>query len=72
MFAWFSYIAPLLINVSKFDPSSISYLMLIAGIGMVLGNILGGYLADIKDPIKVAILSSFIDGIFFPNSGFFF
>ncbi|TLS98907.1 MFS transporter [Aliarcobacter cibarius] len=54
-FAWFSYIAPLLINVSKFDPSSISYLMLIAGIGMVLGNILGGYLADKKDPIKVAI-----------------
>ncbi|QEZ88513.1 major facilitator superfamily transporter [Aliarcobacter cibarius] len=55
LFAWFSYIAPLLINVSKFDPSSISYLMLIAGIGMVLGNILGGYLADKKDPIKVAI-----------------
>jgi DHA1 family arabinose polymer transporter-like MFS transporter len=55
LFAWFSYIAPLLINVSKFDPSSISYLMLIAGIGMVLGNILGGYLADNKDPIKVAI-----------------
>lgn len=55
LFAWFSYIAPLLINVSKFEANSISYLMLIAGIGMVLGNILGGYLADKKEPIKVAI-----------------
>ena len=55
LFAWFSYIAPLLINVSKFSPSSISYLMLVAGVGMVVGNILGGYLADKKDPIKVAI-----------------
>ena len=55
LFAWFSYIAPLLINVSKFPPHSISYLMLVAGVGMVVGNILGGYLADKKDPIKVAI-----------------
>ena len=71
LFAWFSYIAPLLINVSKFDPSSISYLMLIAGVGMVLGNILGGYLADKKDPIKVAIyLLSFM--VFFLILVFFF
>ncbi|WP_367301359.1 MFS transporter [Aliarcobacter cryaerophilus] len=55
LFAWFSYIAPLLINISKFPPHSISYLMLVAGVGMVAGNILGGYLADKKDPIKVAI-----------------
>ena len=71
LFAWFSYIAPLLINVSKFDPSSISYLMLIAGVGMVLGNILGGYLADKKDPTKVAIyLLSFM--VFFLILVFFF
>ncbi|WP_418186344.1 MFS transporter [Aliarcobacter lanthieri] len=55
LFAWFSYIAPLLINISNFDPSNISYLMIVAGAGMVLGNILGGYLADKKNPIKVAI-----------------
>lgn len=71
LFAWFSYIAPLLINVSKFAPSSISYLMLVAGVGMVLGNILGGYLADKKDPIKVAIyLLSFM--VFFLIMVFFF
>ena len=55
LFAWFSYIAPLLINVSNFDPAHISYLMIIAGAGMVLGNILGGYLADKKEPIVAAI-----------------
>ncbi|WP_419769109.1 MAG: MFS transporter [Candidatus Marinarcus sp.] len=55
LFAWFSYIAPLLIHVSKFDISSVSYLMIVAGAGMVVGNILGGYLADKKNPIKVAI-----------------
>ncbi|WP_418181036.1 MFS transporter [Aliarcobacter lanthieri] len=62
LFAWFSYIAPLLINISNFDPSNISYLMIVAGAGMVLGNILGGYLADKKNPIKVAIylLSSMV------------
>jgi len=55
LFAWFSYIAPLLINISKFPADTISYLMIVAGIGMVLGNILGGYLADRHNPIKVAI-----------------
>ncbi|RBQ26004.1 MFS transporter [Arcobacter sp. CECT 9188] len=62
LFAWFSYIAPLLINISNFDPSNISYLMIVAGAGMVLGNILGGYLADKTNPIKVAIylLSSMV------------
>lgn len=29
--------------------------MIIAGAGMVLGNILGGYLADKKEPIVAAI-----------------
>lgn len=48
LFAWFSYIAPLLIYVSKFEVGSVSYLMIVAGAGMVVGNILGGYLADKK------------------------
>lgn len=55
LFAWFSYIAPLLIHVSNFDAGSVSYLMIVAGAGMVVGNILGGYMADKKNPIKVAI-----------------
>lgn len=56
LFAWFSYIAPLLINVSGFDIADISYLMIVAGAGMVVGNITGGYLADKKDPVIASII----------------
>lgn len=56
LFAWFSYIAPLLINVSGFDIADISYLMIVAGAGMVVGNIAGGYLADKKDPVIASII----------------
>lgn len=59
LFAWFSYIAPLLTNVSNFDKGSVSYLMIVAGAGMVVGNILGGTLADKKDPIKVCMFLLF-------------
>lgn len=60
LFAWFSYIAPLLIHVSGFDKGSVSYLMIVAGAGMVVGNILGGYLSDKKEPIKVLIILLFL------------
>ncbi|MDN5100761.1 MFS transporter [Aliarcobacter butzleri] len=64
LFAWFSYIAPLLIHVPKFDPSTVSYLMIVAGAGMVLGNIMGGYFSDKKDPVKVIITILFLMIIF--------
>ena len=56
LFAWFSYIAPLLINISGFDVGSVSYMMVVAGFGMVVGNIFGGYLADKRDPVIVSII----------------
>ena len=56
LFAWFSYIAPLLIHVSGFDIADVSYLMVVAGAGMVIGNIGGGYLADKKDPVIASII----------------
>jgi len=55
LFAWFSYIAPLLIHVSGFEIGSVSYMMAVAGGGMVVGNIFGGYLADKKDPVIASI-----------------
>ncbi|KLE04735.1 MFS transporter [Aliarcobacter butzleri] len=64
LFAWFSYIAPLLIHVSKFDPSTVSYLMIVAGAGMVVGNIMAGYFSDKKDPVKVIITILFLMIIF--------
>ncbi len=50
MFAWISYIAPLLINVSGFSPEDVSYILILAGLGMVVGNFAGGKLADKYSP----------------------
>jgi DHA1 family arabinose polymer transporter-like MFS transporter len=58
LFAWISYIAPLLINVSKFSPEDVSYILILAGFGMVVGNFLGGKLADkfLPAPTVLALL----------------
>jgi DHA1 family arabinose polymer transporter-like MFS transporter len=46
VFAWASYIAPMLIHMTSFSAGSISYIMALAGMGMVIGNFIGGKLAD--------------------------
>ena len=56
LFSWVSYIAPLLINISHFDITSVPYLMSLAGLGMVIGNLLGGRLSDKYSPIKAIIM----------------
>ena len=50
LFAWISYIAPLLINISGFLPEDVSYILILAGFGMVVGNFAGGKLADKFSP----------------------
>ena len=56
LFSWFSYITPLLTEVSGFSSENISYLMVLAGAGIVMGNYLGGILADKLNPIKATAL----------------
>ncbi len=46
IFCWYSYVSKSMINVSGFDESALTYIMVLAGIGMVIGNILGGKLSD--------------------------
>jgi DHA1 family arabinose polymer transporter-like MFS transporter len=46
LFAWISYIAPLMTEVSHFSSGSVSWILILAGFGMVVGNIIGGRLAD--------------------------
>jgi DHA1 family arabinose polymer transporter-like MFS transporter len=50
LFCWISYIAPLLTEVSKFQASDVSYIMVLAGLGMVIGNLIGGKLTDRFSP----------------------
>ncbi len=52
LFAWISYIAPLMTEVGGFSSSSISSIMIIAGLGMAAGNFIGGRLADRFSPLK--------------------
>ncbi|WP_340649815.1 MFS transporter [Pseudoxanthomonas winnipegensis] len=46
VFAVFTYIQPLLVQVTGFSQSAVSPVLLVFGVGMILGNLLGGRLAD--------------------------
>ena len=52
VFCWYSYINPLLTEVSGFTAESITALMVLAGFGMV-GNLVSGRLSDRYTPGKV-------------------
>ncbi len=53
VFCWYSYINPLLTDVSGFSAGSITGLMVLAGFGMVVGNLVSGRLSDRYTPGKV-------------------
>ena len=55
LFSWFSYIAPLLTKVSGFSDNSITYILALAGVGMLVGNFIGGRLADAFSPAKASV-----------------
>lgn len=56
-FAWYSYIAPLITKVSGYPESMVGYAMIIAGLGMVVGNFLGAKLTEKLAPMKAIIVS---------------
>ena len=56
VFCWYSYINPLLTEVSGFSPDSITALMMLAGFGMVIGNLVSGRLSDRYTPGKVGVV----------------
>lgn len=45
-FAWYSYIAPLLLDVSGHSETTVSYAMVLAGTGMVAGNFIGARMEE--------------------------
>ena len=53
VFCWYSYITPLLTNVSGFSAESVTALMVLAGFGMVVGNLVSGRFSDRYTPGKV-------------------
>jgi DHA1 family inner membrane transport protein len=54
VFAVFTYIAPILTQISGFKESAVSPILLLFGLGLVGGNLLGGKLAD-KNLLKTMV-----------------
>ncbi|MGW2278344.1 MFS transporter [Streptomyces sp. NPDC001770] len=46
VFAAITYITPMMTGIAGFAPSSVTWLLVLFGIGMVVGNLLGGKFAD--------------------------
>ncbi len=57
MFALFSYIAPMLIQITGISADGVSWTLFLMGAGLTLGNTLGGRLADRK--LSLSLLLSF-------------
>jgi len=57
LFAWISYISPIMTEVAGFSKDMVPYIMILAGVGMVVGNLLGGKLADTISPAAACIVS---------------
>ncbi|MBC73590.1 MAG: MFS transporter [Muricauda sp.] len=57
LFAWISYIAPLMTEVSGIAPNNMPYIMVLAGLGMVVGNLVGGKMSDKLGPSTTIILA---------------
>jgi DHA1 family inner membrane transport protein len=56
VFAFFTYIQPVLTEISGFSEDSISPILLVFGLGLAAGNVGGGKLADWN--VKVALVAS--------------
>lgn len=61
VYCWLSYIAPIMTEVAGFSESSMTFIMVLVGAGMVLGNFCSGRLSDKYSPsIVTAILSTVV------------
>lgn len=54
LFTWYSYIAPLMTEVAGFSAENVTYILMLAGAGMMVGNFIGGFLADKYSPAKAS------------------
>ncbi|UYW02529.1 MFS transporter [Flavobacterium agricola] len=55
LFAWISYISPMVTKVSGLTESQVPIIMILIGLGMFFGNLLGGKVSDTVSPTKAAI-----------------
>ncbi|MBP2615747.1 MFS transporter [Chryseobacterium jejuense] len=60
LFTWLSYITPLMTVISGVESSQMAYVMVLAGAGMVVGNLAGGIISDKLGPEKTCALLIFL------------
>jgi DHA1 family inner membrane transport protein len=59
MFTVFTYIAPILLQVTKVSPDFVTAMLVVYGVGLTLGNYLGGRFADkALNPTLIVVLSA--------------
>ncbi len=56
-FAWYSYIAPLITEVAGHAESMVGYAMVIAGLGMIVGNFLGAKMVEKFSAMNAVFIS---------------
>ncbi|MCM1041656.1 MAG: MFS transporter [Bacteroides sp.] len=54
VYCWFSYVEPMMTQISGFSSASMTWIMMLAGLGMVTGNLSAGKLADRYRPSLVS------------------
>ncbi|MBR7837655.1 MFS transporter [Actinospica durhamensis] len=60
LFATFSYITPMMTNVTHYADSSITWLLVLFGLGMTVGNLVGARLSD-RFPARTLVISLFAE-----------
>lgn len=60
VFAWFSYIKPVMMTISGFPEAAMPGIMMLAGLGMVLGNLFSARLSVRLSPLRIAVLMDFV------------
>lgn len=74
MFTLFTYIAPLLRDVTGVSPEGVTWTLFLIGVGLTVGNLIGGKLADWRLGTALAAIFAAIaltSAIFFYTSRFF-
>ncbi|STE18160.1 MFS transporter AraJ [Citrobacter sp. wls718] len=60
VFAWFSYVKPYMMYISGFSEALMTFIMMLAGLGMVLGNLLSGRISGRYTPLRIAVVTDFV------------
>lgn len=60
VFAWFSYVKPYMMYISGFSETLMTFIMMLVGLGMVLGNLLSGRLSGRYTPLRIAVVTDFV------------